>query len=199
MVLCLNVLYRIISGVRLLARREVANQEENVLDPWNGITSLLSCYHHHHHSLVSPLRGRRCVAPAAKQKRKKERKKKAGAAAVTRVATVRHAHAAHLHLPAVRTPPRWLRACSRRPSSRTPQPYPPRSPRAMDTHRSVHVATRRRAFRCLPPGSVHCCLPPHVGLGPPTWRTRKPRAQQSTHRRVLLGRTEYSERRHNNL
>lgn len=130
--------------------REVANQEEKVLDPWIGITSLLSFYYHHHHSFISPLRGRRCVAPAAKQKEKK----KAGAAAVTRVATVRHAHAAHLHMPAVRTPPRWLRACSRRPSSRTPQPYPPRSPRAMDTHRSVHVATRRRAFRCLPPGSV---------------------------------------------
>lgn len=169
--------------------REVANQEEKVLDPWNHITAFVLSS-----SSSSPLSAGGVALPPRLRK-----KKKAGAAAVTRVATVRHAHAAHLHMPAVRTPPRWLRACSRRPSSRTPQPYPPRSPRAMDTHRSVHVATRRRAFRCLPPGSVHCCLPPHVGLGPPTWRTRKPRAQQSTHRRVLLGRTEYSERRHNNL
>lgn len=42
----------------------------------------------------------------------------------------------------------------------------------IDPSTSRRGAVRSGAF---PPD--RCCLPPHVGLGPPTWRTRKPRAQ----------------------
>jgi hypothetical protein len=140
--------------------------------------------HHHPHP---PLRGRRCVAPAAKQKERKKRGEQRRSRGWPPSDT--------------RMPPTCTCTCLRAAGGHPAEPpnHILPGPRArwtpIDPSTSRRGAVRSGAF---PPDPDRCCLPPHVGLGPPTWRTRKPRAQQSTHRRVLLGRTE-SERRHNNL
>lgn len=173
--------------------REVANQEEKVLDPWIGITSLLSFYYHHHHSFISPLRGRRCVAPAAKQKKKKKKNGSSGGHAGGHRPTRACRPPAHACGPHAAT----LVACVQ-PAAIQPNPPTISSPvPARDGHPSIRP--RRDAAPCVPVPS------PRIGAA---FRLTSVSVHQpgehvsparSTHRRVLLGRTEYSERRHNNL